>query len=71
MGRKQARHHGFGFPMLGHYIVTSVIRQLMKDYKINMKHTKVEYPTLWFHYPVYVCTFAHRGHIMTLKFDCK
>lgn len=41
VGRKHARDHGFGLPMLGHYIVTSVVRQLIQDYKINTKHTKI------------------------------
>jgi hypothetical protein len=43
VGRKHAKDHGFGLPMLGHYIVTSVVRQLIRDYRINTKHAKVKY----------------------------
>ena len=41
VGRKQAKDHGFGLPMLGHYIVTSVVKQLIRDYRINTKHAKI------------------------------
>lgn len=48
VGRKKARDHEFGLSMLGHYIVISVVRQLIQDFKINTKHTKVRYHALSF-----------------------
>ncbi|XP_046845116.1 pectin acetylesterase 8-like [Xenia sp. Carnegie-2017] len=41
IGRKQASRHDYGMPMLGHYIVTSIVNQLIQDYKINNKHSKI------------------------------
>eukprot|EP00794_Sanderia_malayensis_P016178 gene16178-17803_t len=41
VGRMLKRDHPFRMPMLGHYIVTAVIKQLIRDFRINRKGTKI------------------------------
>ena len=41
VGRKSKENHPFNMPMLGHYIVVAVVKQLIHDYRINRKGVKV------------------------------
>lgn len=41
VGRKRAENHIYSLNMLGHYIVTSVFKQLIKDYNISSAHTEI------------------------------
>ena len=45
VGRKPKHVHPFRMPMLGHYIVVAVIKQLIQDYRINRKGVKVTMET--------------------------
>ena len=41
VGRMLKKNHPYRLPMLGHYIFTAVIEDLVRLYKINGKKTKV------------------------------
>lgn len=41
VGRKPKHKHPFKMPMLGHFIVVAVIKQLIQDYRINRKGVKI------------------------------
>lgn len=41
VGRQLKANHPYRMPMLGHYIVVAVIKDLIKKYKINRKRTKI------------------------------
>ena len=41
VGRMLKKNHPYRLPMLGHYIFTAVIQDLVRLYKINGKKTKV------------------------------